>query len=363
MGDKNNREDRNINQLVFDLCKIILIKGDTPDYQAIDEYVKKLTDKEKVILNENSSDSCKQDVIGIVQKELYSYIGEFSSPNEVGTPFAFDTMGNYQQFRNIFLNAYKRESNNSACPPAIFEYIFTYIKATSEQFRLFEIFYANSQTQLGVMISEKAQEFANDSFKKLAESAALQATEETKKIAEEIKIDAKVAERQVEIAVEKVKESVQAEIPNVIKTTSEHSVAILGIFAGIVLAVVAGLFYSSSVIDNINSANFYKLLCISALVGFVSLFLVVATFRFVAKLAGKDDTKFFSNGLIVFVSIVLLVVMLSGFVLQFIFPTQNSTEDVEESQIEQNVEINVPCNGNLSETNEKDNIYQNETKE
>ena len=137
---------------------------------------------------------------------------------------------------------------------------------------------------------------------------------------------------------------------------SETSVTILGIFSGIVLAVVAGLFYSSSVLENINASNFYRLLCISALIGLVCLHLFIAMFRFIAVLGEKDIKKLLSDKTILFISILLIVVMLTGFILQFVFPPEISPENPTDANT--NANINVDISYNNSESEDDQNLIE-----
>ena len=144
-----------------------------------------------------------------------------------------------------------------------------------------------------------------------------------------------------ELAEQVVEKEVDDRMKGVSEKISEISVTILGIFAGIVLTVVAGLFYSSSVLESINSADFYKLLCISALVGLVCLHLIVEMFRFIARIGEKSEKKFFSDLVIVGITVVLIIVMMIGLVLHLNYPTQNTTTGAEISDVSANFDVNI----------------------
>lgn len=72
--------------------------------------------------------------------------------------------------------------------------------------------------------------------------------------------------------------------------TAETSVTILGIFAGIVLTIVAGLFYSSSVIESINSASIPKLILVASLVGFICINIIAVMFHYIDRFRVNKTT-------------------------------------------------------------------------
>lgn len=73
--------------------------------------------------------------------------------------------------------------------------------------------------------------------------------------------------------------------------TAEVSVTILGIFAGIVLSVVGGLIYSSSVLQSINSASYSKLLFVSSSVGFVIIAILATMFSYIDRFRSASIDK------------------------------------------------------------------------
>lgn len=149
---------------------------------------------------------------------------------------------------------------------------------------------------------------------------------------------------------------------------SETSVTILGMFTGIVLTVVAGLFYSSSVLENISNVNFYILMSAAALVGLVCMHLISAMFRFIVRIGGHDTNSQVANNQVInnqttnnqtlnsqgsssqdnrfnrflkstdtpllVVSVLLFLVMVFGFVTHYIF-------GVQETNVNSNSDLNV----------------------
>lgn len=109
------------------------------------------------------------------------------------------------------------------------------------------------------------------------------------KVIEEVTTSAKnIAEEGVNEQVSEFSKKVDEEINNVPKKVSENGVTILGVFSGIILAMVGGMFYSAKVLESIASVNALKLVCISSVIGFVCLNLFLMMFYFISKLSGKE---------------------------------------------------------------------------
>ena len=88
--------------------------------------------------------------------------------------------------------------------------------------------------------------------------------------------------------------------------SSERNVTILSIFAGIVLTVVAGLIYSSSLLNNIQESNFYRLVSLAALVGLVCYNLIGIMYLFIERRIPRKESIF--SKLTIGVSATLLII-------------------------------------------------------
>lgn len=66
--------------------------------------------------------------------------------------------------------------------------------------------------------------------------------------------------------------------------------------AGIVLTIVAGLFYSSSVIESLSNANFYRAISTSALVGVVCFDLIALMFSYIERIKNSDTVNEKASG-------------------------------------------------------------------
>lgn len=324
--DNNCKETyKHIERLVGAFCKIILTKKDGPNIDKAKQYIDNLTNDDKGYLNLDSPETDPQ-VRLIVQINITDYLNlynNFSTPDSVEHPFEFDSAGAYTFFIQSCIEYY-REKNQRAPLPSVLKFTLEHIQEMSEHYRIFSYFY-------DVRSKETASQIISDMVDVAEERTKVAVTNATKDSAEQA-----------------VKKEVENKIKDVSEKISEISVTILGIFAGIVLTVVAGLFYSSSVLESINSADFYKLLCISALVGLVCLHLIVAMFRFVARIGEKSEKKFFSDWVIVVITVVLIIIMTIGFVLHLKNPTPNTSTGAETSDINANVDVNISYNDTTS---------------
>ncbi len=325
-----SRCDRSFETLISDFCDIILTTKDCLSLSEAKSYVERLTDGEKSCLNQYAEDDPL--VHGCVNAQVIEYIQKFQVKegylsNNLGSPFEFDNSTNYEEYRSYFETEYKRLNNNAHIPSAL-KYAFRHIKEMSEHYRVFEQFYViraqraladiweQVKDQVASQAKQQTQQTINESVEQAASAASQRASVQARRLAEQARDK---AEKAVDEAVEKHMLKVSAKV-------TETSVTILGIFAGIVLTIVAGLFYSSSVIENATASNFYRLMSVSALVGFVCFNLIAIMFRYISKIKGepekrKDDTtqdegvrtknepKFPLSKMSLFVSVVLVAVM------------------------------------------------------
>ncbi len=72
-----------------------------------------------------------------------------------------------------------------------------------------------------------------------------------------------------------------------LNNSQKEYIAILGIFASIVLAFVGGLTFSTSVLNNIQSTNIYKLVLVALVIGFVFITVIYYLFHYTGVLTGK----------------------------------------------------------------------------
>lgn len=76
-----------------------------------------------------------------------------------------------------------------------------------------------------------------------------------------------------------------------IKSYQQESIAILGIFAAIVLAFTGGIAYTSSVLQNFNTGSIYRVLIVIILIGFVITNILFALFYYIDKLVNEKYSR------------------------------------------------------------------------
>ena len=304
-----------IENLITYFCDIVLTKKDELDFESIKQFIEHLTKEDKTALNfdEPENDSTIRLIIQLrITKYLQSY-EDFAASNSVKRPFEFDSGGKYKAFCENCEKYYK-EQNSGAHLPSIIDFTLKYIKEMSEHYRIFGCFYDIRSKETAYSILESVAKVAEEKTRIAVQGA----TKES-------------AENAVDTAVDK-------KMNDVTKNISETSVTILGIFAGIVLTVVAGLFYSSSVLESLNSANFCRLISVAAFVGFVCYSLIALMFRYIERIKHPDkkDIPRFSK-LTAFVSGILLITALATGILQYRYKDNIYVTE----PIQTNVDINL----------------------
>ena len=98
------------------------------------------------------------------------------------------------------------------------------------------------------------------------------------------------ASREKTIAdINNVSEDAQRKIEASRAETQKENVSVLGIFTGIVVAFVAGLTISSSVLQNIDKASIYRLAAMTVIIGLFMFDLLAALFIFLNKVTATDS--------------------------------------------------------------------------
>ena len=309
-------DNRGLESLIEDLCKIILIEEDHPNFEAAQNYISNLKNEEIIIINEHSKPNYRLKVREHVENHISRYLDGYYTKNKIGAPFDFDSGQAYQEYRNRFIDEYKNRSNNADLPD-FFEYVFDCIKESSEQYRHFDNFYKIRQNLILSQVDQTMQNSMNSIINESVKQATKLAEEHAKTAAEK-------AEKAALNAESAANKAVSEEMNRVSRTVSETTVTVLGIFAAIILTIVAGLIYSSSIINNMNSANFYRLIAVGALVGFVCFNLIAVMLRFISKYRhtpeGKENEADKNSGyskMMFFVSCSLLVIFIVFTILQF----------------------------------------------
>lgn len=344
--------ERSLQQIFVEFCAPVLIKQDHIELSEAATFLIGLNDKERLYLLDLSSAESKQKVRAIVRTEIHTYISSYGA-DDAGEPFSFDSDSGsgLNDYIERFHNEYKKLYNNGE-PPKVFEYAFECIKEASESYRLFENFYRRRRDELEHTVKrtidpelnharaelfkfaeqagKNAADVATEQANQTVQKAATKAAEQAKSHAEDAAIKAKEAVALVDVEIQK-------KMADISTKASETSVTILGMFTCIVLTIVAGLFYSSSVIANIRADNFTELIAAASVVGIVCFDMISIMFLFIEKNREKTSTSSLMQKIIVGVNLFLLAIFIISCLYHFCnthndFPSDSGTPISEASQ-------------------------------
>lgn len=321
--------ERSLQQIFVDFCTPVLIKQDHIKLSEAATFLAGLNNTERLNLLDLSSSESKQKVRAIVRTEIHTYISSYGA-NDPGEPFSFDSDSGsgLNDYIERFHNEYK-ERYGSGDPPKAFEYAFECIKEASESYRLFENFYRRRRDELEHTVKRTIEpelnhakvelfQLAEQAGKNAADVATEQANRNVQEAAAKAaELASKQAKRHAEDAATKANEAValidveiQKKMADVSTKASETNVTILGMFTCIVLTIVAGLFYSSSVIANIGADNFTELIAAASVVGIVCFGMISIMFLFIEKNREKTSTSSLMQKIIVGVNAFLLAIFI-----------------------------------------------------
>ena len=365
--DKNMRTSE---ELIGELCELILTFEDGLVIDKGIEYIDSLSEDEKNKLTDLQKNERKNIIQVIVQKQVLSYIEKYEEicekdPSKRGKLFAFDNGSSLEDFCSEFYSYYLKHpcaDEGFISFPRIFTNVFTYIEEMSDHFRIFEKFYDIRVTESLTKASDDAKDIVNkyiethiaDIVNKAIKKAEAKAKEvENKVINVEEKVNTAVdaAKKAADEASGAAKSAVKEKMLDVHKSVSETSVNILGIFAGIVLTVFAGLFYSAAVLENISNTNFCILITASALVGFVCFNLLAIMFTYIERFR-SDNTKVgkkFSH-LFWAVNFILVLIFIVFGILSY---SEKSADKVDENT---EVCVHVDYSTTLEDTESTDDV-------
>lgn len=291
--NKASQKFQRVSELIADFCKLILTKEDHLNnrYNKALEYINNLKTDDMSLLFLYSEEKYKRQINYIVQAEISVYISYYKDYTE-SSPFDFDQGINLQEYSNFFMKKYSEKFDDA--PPNIYQYAFEYIQNASDSYRLFEKFYSIRKDKID-------QSLADTVFKGL---------EEVERKAQTVAQTA--ANREKAKVIKSINYNVKNKMEKMNAKLTETSVTILGIFSGIVLTFVAGLFYSSSVLESISKASFLELICIASLVGLVCIQLLAIMFYFIIKIKDTKNKPKISFLLIIIDGILAIIMILSG---------------------------------------------------
>lgn len=316
---------------ISELCNIILVYEDSLNISKAKKYIKEHIENDIIFQGD------KYSMKHVVQEEVRIYIEK--CPTEVQL-FAFDSDSGLHKFRKKFKDCYNEsyyeltKKIDALAYPNEFEDVFDCIQDSIDIYTMYRNFSIHLEDKIQERVQEKTKRTIKESLDEAKRQIKLDAESVTNKTIENTLNDGRIENE--------VKTRVNEKMNDITKNISETSVTILGMFTGIVLTVVAGLFYSSSVLDNVNSANFCRLISVSALIGFVCYSLLALMFRYIERIKYKNDTMPRFNRLSIVVGCVLLLIMTVFGILQycdFNKESDSNEETTNTSTTEQNTTL------------------------
>ena len=113
-------------------------------------------------------------------------------------------------------------------------------------------------------------------------------------------------------------ETTKTDMKSRIEKMGREHVAILGIFAAIVITFTGGISFTTSVLDNIHKASIYKTIFVTLLIAFVLINILYILFLYINKIVNNDDVRanfelpLFVNGAIVFAILITFLAWHDG---------------------------------------------------
>lgn len=329
---------KKVAEKICKLCDIILVYEDNLDLEKSKEYIRYYIDN-NIVFNSN-----KIEIRYYVKTKVTEYIERCPS---VAQLFTFASDNGYLRYRKSFFEYYhryyKKSKKCSVSPdPMELEYIFDFIQETIDYYILHE--------KLSLIMHDDAEERTKKDVYAVAISAQI-AAENAKKAADNVAhdvvnsvIEQVIKEKNLDkIIQDNVNKEVDNQTKQVTSKISETSVTILGIFSGIVLTVVAGLFYSSSVLENVNVANFGRLICVASLVGFVCYHLLALMFYYIDRFRNRKDCESFFNKTTRPISVILVIFFVISLVISLIpqFTNEGNNETTNTCGLDVNVSVSL----------------------
>lgn len=113
------------------------------------------------------------------------------------------------------------------------------------------------------------------------------------------------------------------EVESKLKTLQKEYIAILGIFASVIIAFTSGMAFSSSVLQNIDKASIYRLSFVVLIIGMFIFLMVTSLFVFLNRISGISNDKMLQmvkRGATAFLILIAAVILARVFDIASILP-------------------------------------------
>lgn len=136
-----------------------------------------------------------------------------------------------------------------------------------------------------------------------------------------------------------------------IESSQKEYIAILGIFAAIILAFTSGITFSTSVLENMHNSSIYRVVLVTLLIGFTLVNVLYLLFMFIDKLVREDKRVIPIKPLITFdISVIAFIIIIIVMWVNGVVEKRNQTVE----------SVNVESNYSISETTEDIDDTKNE---
>lgn len=121
---------------------------------------------------------------------------------------------------------------------------------------------------------------------------------------------AKIAQGSIEKEFKQTNEELQnaqKNVENELGKQQREYIAILGIFAAVVLAFTAGIAFSTSILENINTVSVYRIIIMALIIGIVLINILFGLFYYIDRLVNGTNEKKLTPLLIANIVLILLI--------------------------------------------------------
>ena len=213
-------------------------------------------------------------------------------------------------------------------------------------------------------VSEGAIIDIGDSIQKLYDHVSLDIARilysdagDRKTSGEEAIIDVQSQIKQIQTEIDKAKVA-QKNVENELGKQQKEYIAILGIFAAVVLAFTGGIAFSTSVLNNINAVSVYRIITVSLVIGLVLINVLFGLFYYVDRLVnGLNEERKKLRPLIIsnIVICILLIITVYAWSCGWVEKRDASLNEPKTSEITSEIDVQTtePENESIDETIEE----------
>lgn len=174
---------------------------------------------------------------------------------------------------------------------------------------------------------------------------------------EEAIIDVQSQIKQIQTEIDKAKVA-QKNVENELGKQQKEYIAILGIFAAVVLAFTGGIAFSTSALNNINAVSVYRIITVSLVIGLVLINVLFGLFYYVDRLVnGLNEERKKLRPLIIsnIVICILLIITVYAWSCGWVEKRDASLNEPKTSEITSEIDVQTtePENESIDETIEE----------